>query len=94
MQCPQKPSAVKIILVVLLVYGISAIIILLFSSMIGFWLNGSEGASFAVGIGVMINLLVFPMVGYVLIARLRSLSETPPPPSENSTEQQEGKETE
>ncbi|HOA22252.1 MAG TPA: hypothetical protein PKL82_07150 [Anaerolineaceae bacterium] len=86
MQPPKKPSALKIILVVLLVYGISALIIVLLSSMIGFWLNGSEGASFAVGIGIMINLLVFPTVGYVLVARLRSLSDTAQLPPEEPTE--------
>ncbi|MGV7976718.1 MAG: hypothetical protein AB2L16_07570 [Anaerolineaceae bacterium] len=77
MQPPKKPSALKIILTVLLVYGISAALILLLSSLIGFWLNGSEGASFALGIGVMINILVFPTVGYVLVARLKSLSDPP-----------------
>lgn len=44
MQPRKKPTALKIILIVLLIYGISAALILLLSSLIGFWLNGSEGA--------------------------------------------------
>ena len=85
MQPPKKSSALKIILTVLLVYGISAALILLLSSLIGFWLNGSEGASFALGIGVMINILVFPTVGYVLVARLKSLSDPPKAPTMEET---------
>ena len=85
MQPPKKSSALKIILTVLLVYGISAALILLLSSLIGFWLNGSEGASFALGIGVMINILVFPTVGYILVARLKSLSDAPKAPTMEET---------
>lgn len=90
MQPPKKPSPLKLILIVLLVYGVSAILILLLSSLIGFWLNGSEGASFGVGVGLMINLLIFPTMGFILIARLRSLSDTSQAsPSEEAGEQNE-----
>ncbi|HQK42864.1 MAG TPA: hypothetical protein PLV20_04610 [Anaerolineaceae bacterium] len=90
MQPPKKPSPLKFILIVLLVYGVSAILILLLSSLIGFWLNGSEGASFGVGVGLMINLLIFPTMGFILIARLRSLSDTSQAsPSKEAGEQNE-----
>ena len=85
MQPQKKPSALRIILIVLLIYGISAALILLLSSLIGFWLNGSEGASFALGIGIMLNILVFPTVAYVLVARLRSLSDLPQAPKATET---------
>ena len=88
MQPHKKPTALKIILIVLLIYGISAVLILLLSSLIGFWLNGSEGATFAIGIGMMINLLVFPTVAYILVARLRSLSDPTQAPKTGETNEQ------
>ena len=76
MQPPKTPSALPIVFIVLLLYGVIAVMILLLSSLIGFWLNGSEGASFALGIGMMMNLLAFPAAMYILVARLRGISDT------------------
>jgi len=48
--------------------------VLFISSFIGFYLGGPEGATFALGIGLLINLLAFPVVGLRLTARLRVMA--------------------
>jgi hypothetical protein len=59
---------------VLLIYLALALLVLLISSLIGFWLGGPEGATLALGIGILINLLIFPVVGLRLTARLNAMT--------------------
>ena len=68
---PRRSVAIK----GMLVYLVVALLVLFISSLIGFYLGGSEGATFALGIGLLINLLVFPMVGLQLTARLRAMAD-------------------
>jgi len=68
---PRRSEAIK----GMLVYLVVALLVLFISSLIGFYLGGSDGATFALGIGLLINLLVFPMVGMRLTARLRAMAE-------------------
>jgi len=67
---PRRSVAIK----GMLVYLVVALLVLFISSLIGFYLGGSEGATFALGIGLLINLLVFPVVGLRLTARLRAMA--------------------
>jgi hypothetical protein len=60
---------------VLLVYLAVALLVLFISSLIGFYLGGTEGATFALGIGILINLLVFPVVGIRLTSRLKAMAD-------------------
>ena len=59
---------------VLLVYLAVAILILFISSFVGFYLGGPDGATFALGIGLLIDLLVFPVVGLSLMSRLKAMA--------------------
>ena len=68
---PRRSVAIK----GMLVYLVVALLVLFISSLIGFYLGGSEGATFALGIGLLINLLVFPVVGLRLTARLRAMAD-------------------
>ena len=68
---PRRSVAIK----GMLVYLVVALLVLFISSLIGFYLGGPDGATFALGIGLLINLLVFPMVGLRLTARLRAMAE-------------------
>jgi hypothetical protein len=68
---PRRDVAIK----GMLVYLVVALLVLFISSLIGFYLGGPEGATFALGIGVLINLLVFPVVGLRLTARLRAMAD-------------------
>ena len=68
---PRRSVAIK----GMLVYLVVAFLVLFVSSLIGFYLGGSDGATFALGIGLLINLLVFPMVGLRLTARLRAMAD-------------------
>ena len=78
---PRRSVAIK----VLLIYLAVALLVLFVSSLIGFWLGGPEGATFALGIGILINLLVFPVVGIRLTGRLKAMAtkeaSTPSPAS-------------
>ena len=65
----------SVVIKVLLVYLAVAFLVLFISSLIGFYLGGPDGATFALGIGVLINLLVFPVVGLRLTARLRAMAD-------------------
>ncbi len=67
---PRRSVAIK----GMLVYLVVALLVLFISSLIGFYLGGSDGATFALGIGLLINLLVFPVVGLRLTARLRAMA--------------------
>ena len=67
---PRRSVAIK----GMLVYLVVALLVLFISSLIGFYLGGPDGATFALGIGLLINLLVFPMVGLRLTARLRAMA--------------------
>ena len=60
---------------VLLIYLAVALLVLFVSSLIGFYLGGPEGATFALGIGILINLLVFPVVGIRLTGRLKAMAD-------------------
>ena len=68
---PRRSVAIK----GMLVYLVVALLVLFISSLIGFYLGGPDGATFALGIGLLINLLVFPVVGMRLTARLRAMAE-------------------
>jgi len=68
---PRRSVAIK----GMLVYLVVAFLVLFVSSLIGFYLGGSDGATFALGIGLLINLLVFPVVGMRLTARLRAMAD-------------------
>ena len=68
---PRRSVAIK----GMLVYLVVALLVLFISSLIGFYLGGPDGATFALGIGLLINLLVFPMVGLRLTARLRAMAD-------------------
>ena len=68
---PRRSVAIK----GMLVYLVVALLVLFISSLIGFYLGGPDGATFALGIGLLINLLVFPVVGLRLTARLRAMAE-------------------
>ena len=67
---PRRSVAIK----VLLIYLAVALLVLFVSSLIGFWLGGPEGATFALGIGILVNLLVFPVVGIRLTGRLKAMA--------------------
>ncbi len=67
---PRRSVAIK----GMLVYLVVALLVLFISSLIGFYLGGPDGATFALGIGLLINLLVFPVVGLRLTARLRAMA--------------------
>ena len=71
---PRRSVALK----ALLVYLAVAVLVLFVSSLIGFYLGGPDGATFALGIGVLINLLVFPVVGLRLMARLKAMASEEP----------------
>ena len=73
---PKKPANPRrsVVIKVLLIYLAVALLILFISSFIGFYLGGPEGATFALGIGLLINLLAFPIVGLRLTARLRVMA--------------------
>jgi len=71
---PRRSVAIK----AMLVYLVVALLVLFISSLIGFYLGGPDGATFALGIGVLINLLVFPMVGLRLMSRLRAMAAEQP----------------
>ena len=62
---PKKPANPRrsVVIKVLLIYLVVALLILFISSFMGFYLGGPEGATFALGIGLLINLLAFPVVG-------------------------------
>jgi ABC-type multidrug transport system permease subunit len=85
---PKKPANPRrsVVIKVLLIYLAVALMVLFISSFIGFYLGGPEGATFALGIGLLINLLAFPIVGLRLTARLRVMaaeeaaSPSPVPP--------------
>lgn len=85
----------SVVIKVLLIYLAVALLVLFVSSLIGFWLGGPEGATFALGIGILINLLVFPVVGIRLTARLRTIADdeaysgaiTPSTPQQSSKTQ-------
>ena len=68
---PRRSVAIK----GMLVYLVVALLVLFISSLIGFYLGGPDGATFALGIGLLINLLVFPVVGLRLTARLRAMAD-------------------
>ena len=68
---PRRSVAIK----GMLVYLVVALLVLFISSLIGFYLGGPDGATFALGIGLLINLLVFPVVGVRLTARLRAMAD-------------------
>ena len=74
---PKKPANPRRSVAIkgMLVYLVVALLVLFVSSLIGFYLGGSDGATFALGIGLLINLLVFPVVGLQLTARLRAMAE-------------------
>jgi len=65
----------SVVIKVLLIYLAVALLVLFISSLIGFYLGGPEGATFALGIGILINLLAFPVVGMRLTARLRAMAD-------------------
>ena len=67
---PRRSVAIK----VLLIYLAVALLVLFVSSLIGFYLGGPEGATFALGIGILINLLVFPVVGIRLTGKLKAMA--------------------
>jgi len=71
----------------MLVYLVVALLVLFVSSLIGFYLGGSDGATFALGIGLLINLLVFPVVGIRLTGKLKAMAaeETTSPSIGSST---------
>jgi len=75
----------------LLVYLAVAILILFISSFVGFYLGGPDGATFALGIGLLIDLLVFPVVGIRLSRQAKSHATeeatTPSPASSNPANQ-------
>ncbi len=74
---PKKPANPRrsVVIKVLVIYLAVALIVLFISSFIGFYLGGPDGATIALGIGVLINLLVFPVVGLRLTARLRAMAD-------------------
>jgi len=80
---PRRSVAIK----VLLIYLAVALLVLFVSSLIGFYLGGPEGATFALGIGILINLLVFPVVGIRLTGKLKAMAaeETTSPSIGSST---------
>ena len=67
---PRRSVAIK----VLLIYLAVALLVLFVSSLIGFYLGGPDGATFALGIGILVNLLVFPVVGIRLTGRLKAMA--------------------
>jgi len=67
---PRRSVAIK----GMLVYLVVALLVLFISSLIGFYLGGPEGAIFALGIGILINLLAFPVVGIWLTGRLKTMA--------------------
>jgi uncharacterized membrane protein (DUF485 family) len=73
---PKKQANLRrsIVIKVLLIYLAVALLILFVSSFIGFFLGGPEGATFALGIGILINLLAFPVVGIWLTSRLKTMA--------------------
>ena len=73
---PKKPANPRRSVAIkgMLVYLVVALLVLFISSLIGFYLGGPDGATFALGIGLLINLLVFPVVGLRLTARLRAMA--------------------
>ena len=84
---PRRSVAIK----GMLVYLVVALLVLFISSLIGFYLGGSDGATFALGIGLLINLLVFPVVGLRLTARLRVMAAeeaASPSPASSTPEKQ------
>ena len=62
---PKKQANLRrsVVIKVLVIYLAVALLVLFISSFIGFYLGGPEGATFALGIGLLINLLAFPVVG-------------------------------
>ncbi len=62
---PKKQADLRrsVVIKVLVIYLVVALMVLFISSFIGFYLGGPEGATFALGIGLLINLLAFPVVG-------------------------------
>jgi len=74
---PKKPANPRRSVAIkgMLVYLVVALLVLFISSLIGFYLGGPDGATFALGIGLLINLLVFPVVGLRLTARLRAMAD-------------------
>ncbi|MBP6086767.1 MAG: hypothetical protein KA449_00995 [Pelolinea sp.] len=64
----------SVVIKVLLVYLAVALMVLFISSLVGFYLGGPEGATFALGIGILVNLLVFPVVGIRLTGRLKAMA--------------------
>ena len=84
---PRRSVAIK----GMLVYLVVALLVLFISSLIGFYLGGPDGATFALGIGLLINLLVFPVVGLRLTARLRVMAAeeaASPSPASSTPEKQ------
>jgi len=71
---PANPRR-SVVIKVLLIYLVVTLLVLFISSFIGFYLGGPEGATFALGIGILINLLVFPVVGLRLTACLRAMAD-------------------
>ncbi len=73
---PKKPANPRRSVAIkgMLVYLVVALLVLFISSLIGFYLGGPDGATFALGIGLLINLLVFPVVGLRLTVRLRAMA--------------------
>jgi hypothetical protein len=74
---PKKQANLRrsVVIKVLVIYLAVALLVLFISSFIGFYLGGPEGATFALGIGLLINLLAFPVVGLRLTARLRVMAD-------------------
>ncbi len=84
---PRRNVAIK----VLLIYLAVALLVLFISSLIGFYLGGPEGATFALGIGILVNLLVFPVVGIRLTGRLKAMATeeaSTPSPASSTPEKQ------
>jgi hypothetical protein len=73
---PKKPANPRrsVVIKVLVIYLAVALMVLFISSFIRFYLGGPEGATFALGIGFLIKLLAFPIVGLRLTARLRTMA--------------------
>ena len=90
---PKKPANPRrsVVIKVLVIYLAVALMVLFISSFIGFYLGGPDGATFALGVGLLINLLAFPVVGLRLTARLRVMAAEEaalPSPASSTPEKQ------
>ena len=87
---PANPRR-SVVIKVLVIYLAVALMVLFISSFIGFYLGGPDGATFALGVGLLINLLAFPVVGLRLTARLRVMAAeeaASPSPASSTPEKQ------